>query len=440
MLFKCKLFQSIWLQFCPQIHSEWTLEFCFALPVTYPEGLYQLLDTRKSMSSQSDSKLKKSSIKSTDSFLTLFDTAFPINVVARGGRGRMRIPKSMQNMYNNALNKPWKAGKSYNVVAYAETNNEVTQDEDCQRGLGAAWNELQLLRLEETSGQNGKVTRELFLGDLHTDLKRQEQYRPTGYQPPLIMAKHQSECAVCQMVTRSSERSPAHLHAQPALPPLLAGSWASPRCETRPYGMFLTRHLTFSPSSKEWVMTLRYYHATGCYRPSFSVQARGTYVHAQPLPYAYDFLVKVLLMTPEDETMAEALNAYKGKECGRPGQWFVGRSQDLTPTGGCASVGVRVPLVEREILMMGTDSSGGIWLRLGQTATSSQQLDASPRPTSWGPPLQQCRSNNQDDIDNSLQPMMGARTASHATKFSSTMIVIDTFCLINFEIALVFQL
>ncbi|MPC74995.1 Protein APCDD1 [Portunus trituberculatus] len=122
---------------------------------------------------------------------------------------------------------PWKPHKAYVVLSYAEAANEVTEDEDCSRGLGSAWNELQLLRVEMTmqghdsgaaaaaanreetqqegiSDGNGSespriIRKELFLGDLHTDPSKQELYRPTGYQTPLLHAKYVSVC-VCVCV------------------------------------------------------------------------------------------------------------------------------------------------------------------------------------------------------------------------------------------------
>ncbi|XP_047482948.1 protein APCDD1-like [Penaeus chinensis] len=196
-----------------------------------------------------------------------------------------------------------------------------------------------------------------------------------------------SDCAVCGLVGRSNERSPAHLHAGPDLPLLLAGSWASHRCETRPYGMFLTRHIVFSPTDNDWKMTFRYYHDPECSRPSFTLAAHGSYARAAPSPYAYDFHVSRMVLTPDDADLANALNSYKGKECGRPGSWDKGKPQDITPTGGCQAVGVRVPVVEKEILRSGVDENGGMWLALGQTATTPLQVGGLARPTSWGPQL-----------------------------------------------------
>lgn len=381
--------------------------------------------------------------------------------------------------------KPWKPHKPHTVLSYTETANEVTEDDDCGRGLGGAWHELQLVRVEitapihqhhqqhsdnpstTTSSMNHSQTddspstpsmhqhhphdssnpssinqqrphdsgnpstsmhhndgypstspsmtggsKKLFLGDLHTNINKQEHYRPTGYQQPLLNARYASECGVCREVGRSNEHSPAHLHADPALPLLLTGSWASHRCETRPYGMFLTRNVFFSPMGQNWSMTLHYYHDPECSRPSFTLQATGTYVRATPTPYAYDFTVSHLVMTPEDTDMTNALNSYKGKECGWPGRWAPKKAQDVTFTGGCKAIGVRVPVVEKEIIRMGVDESGGMWLTLGQTPTTPRQMGDSPRPTSWGPTLISCRHYSTSDQDNFLQPMVGARTAS----------------------------
>ncbi|XP_071551541.1 LOW QUALITY PROTEIN: protein APCDD1-like [Panulirus ornatus] len=371
-----------------------------------------------------------------------------VEVVAHTHRDAALVAALVNASCPGKISKPWKPHKPHTVLSYTETANEVTEDEDCGRGLGGAWHELQLLRVEITAhprrGQQQKEAAakeeekeddsstltprtELLLGDLHTDVDKQDIYRPTGYQPPLLNAKYGSECGVCSAVGRSNERSPAHLHAGPALPLLLAGAWASTRCETRPYGMFLTRNLLFSPAGQEWSMVLRYYHDPECSRPSFTLKATGTYTHAMPTPYAHDFNVTRLVLTPEDSDIATALNSYKGKECGQPGKWAPKKSQDVTSTGGCQAMGVRVPVIEKEIICTGVDEKGGMWLKLGQTPTTPRQMGDSSRPTSWGPPLVSCRPYNTYEQDNSLRPMMGARTASPATSIYSNPVIIALF-------------
>ncbi|XP_042222942.1 protein APCDD1-like [Homarus americanus] len=361
-----------------------------------------------------------------------------VEVVSHTHRDAALVAAAVNASCPGKVIKPWKPHKPHTVLAYTETNNEVMEDDDCGRNLGAAWHELQLVRVELTAPKHSQkgtqggsssssmmgARKELFLGDIHTDFSKQDLYRPTGYQPPLLNVKYASDCGVCGAVGRSNERSPAHLHAGPALPLVLAGAWASPRCETRPYGMFLTRHLLFSPARQEWSMTLRYYHDPECSRPSFTLHATGTYAHATPAPYAHDFTVSRLVLTPEDADLASALNSYKGKECGRPGKWTPKKSQDVTSTGGCKAVGVRVPVVEKEIIRTGVDETGGMWLMLGQTATTPRQLGDTPRPTSWGPTLISCRHYNTHEQDNSLRPMVGARVASSAASLTYTKPII----------------
>ncbi|XP_063879686.1 protein APCDD1-like [Scylla paramamosain] len=381
-------------------------------------------------------------------------TLSKVEVMGHSHQDATKLALAVNATCPGKITKPWKPHKAYVVLSYAEAANEVTEDEDCSRGLGGAWNELQLLRVEvtmqghdagtaaaatreeaqqeDTGGGSGMkspkiIRKELFLGDLHTDSSKQELYRPTGYQTPLLHAKYAGACGgVCKAVERGTDDSPPHLHASPALPLLLAGSWASRRCETRPYGMFLTRHLEFSPTGHRWTMTLRHYHDPECTRPSFTLQASGTHRPATILPspasprhtfittYAHDFNVTRLLLTPEDEYLSRALNMYNNVDCGVQGSWVRGEAQDVTPTGGCAAVGVQVPAVKKEIVRTGVDETGRMWLALGQTPTA-KQLSGARRPTSWGPELTSCRSYHAYHHDNTLLPIVGARTASSAS-------------------------
>ena len=173
-------------------------------------------------------------------------------------------------------------------------------------------------------------------------------------------------------------------------------------------------------------MTLRHYHDPECTRPSFTLQASGIHRPATILPsptsprrtfvttYAHDFNVTRLLLTPEDDFLSRALNQYNKADCGVKGSWVRGEAQDVTPTGGCAAVGVRVPAVRKEIVRTGVDETGRMWLTLGQTPTTTQ-LSEARRPTSWGPELTSCRSYHAYHHDNALLPIVGARTASSAS-------------------------
>ena len=180
-----------------------------------------------------------------------------------------------------------------------------------------------------------------------------------------------------------------------------------------------------SPTGHHWTMTLRHYHDPECTRPSFTLKASGTHRAAtiSPSPpsprrtyvtsYAHDFNVTRLLLTPEDEYLSRALNLYKDADCGARGSWVRREAQDVTPTGGCAAVGVRVPVVDKEVVRTGVDETGRMWLALGQTPTA-HQVSGGRRPTSWGPELISCRSYHAYLHDNILLPIVGARTASSA--------------------------
>ena len=64
----------------------------------------------------------------------------------------------------------------------------------------------------------------------------------------------------------------------------LLGSWASSRCETRSYGVFLTRHFRFGGTVQDggnrklnWTARHRYFGDVLCRRSLYSVETTGTY-------------------------------------------------------------------------------------------------------------------------------------------------------------------
>jgi len=99
--------------------------------------------------------------------------------------------------------------------------------------------------------------------------------------------------------------------------------------------------------------------------------------------------------------------------------------QDVTSTGGCLGLGIRVPTVANDLLKMDLNMVGhpqlyfGIAENSGDTApedagSSGRALPL--RPTSYLPPMEQCRSLTQEDlageISNDLPLMAHARIAS----------------------------
>ena len=135
-------------------------------------------------------------------------------------------------------------------------------------------------------------------------------------------------------------------------------------------------------------------------------------VRYQEENYGYDLMIQELSIQPHDRGVASQLNSSRGGKCGRPGTWRVGQKQDVTYSGGCALMGIRIPSLEREIMKNDMNRYGDLELFLGQTATWPYRgpIEETPRPTSWGPPLRQCRVVSVID-DNELLPIMGARVA-----------------------------
>ena len=101
--------------------------------------------------------------------------------------------------------KPYRKFKIFQFTKYSKNNPEVDDtDFDCLKIFNFTMNELQLMRVEkrqlskthmvnnivksEIKGQ-GQTETELFLGDISTNMKYRQHYRPTYYQTPLKKSK-----------------------------------------------------------------------------------------------------------------------------------------------------------------------------------------------------------------------------------------------------------
>ena len=69
----------------------------------------------------------------------------------------------------------------------------------------------------------------------------------------------------------------------------------------------------------------------------------------------YEFKIKQAVITPRTEALARQLNAAPAGTCGRQGgrRWAANASQDVTPTGGCQGMGLRIPLLEHDLVRPG---------------------------------------------------------------------------------------
>lgn len=201
---------------------------------------------------------------------------------------------------------------------------------------------------------------------------------------------------MCALVYRSSELHPPVLPHRPALPIALAGRWVSQRCETRPNVLFLTRDFTFDPEKHAWEGTYRHYSDSACSQLTFMLRASGHYAQGNPSTKvlgASDFVFKVttVKVTAAEESTAKLLNATRPGKCGQMGGWEVGVEQDLTPTGGCNLLGIKLPHKEYELFKVELDHRKHPLLFIGERPTNGSSPDRPHRrPTSFQPPMVLC--------------------------------------------------
>ncbi|KDR20294.1 Protein APCDD1, partial [Zootermopsis nevadensis] len=292
----------------------------------------------------------------------------------------------------------WKPYRDYVVLSLPEelapTNNQPPLV-----ALHAVFHELQLVRIQRRPRgppENRHPRHELLLGDVHSRPEFRNTYRPTAFQIPLLRADQVHGCHICYEVSRCTERSPPHLLAKPRLPAYLAGEWVSARCETRPLGLFLTRRLRFHVGERTWRGEYRFYSDPACSVPTFTAAASGRYSRSPTTSSKveggteFDFRVEHASLTILDRGMAENLQG--DSRCVPGGVWKVGVPRDLTPSRGCAPLGIIVPSTEYELVRVEMDAQGNQLLLMGQPDTDNRKRGPRDRPTAYQLPLIHCRS------------------------------------------------
>ncbi|KPP74523.1 hypothetical protein Z043_106315 [Scleropages formosus] len=279
---------------------------------------------------------------------------------------------------------------------------------DCLGELGFSMMELDLLRVETQHHPHGQLVQELFLGDIHTEWTQRTHYRPSGYQQPLQNAMHHIHpCLVCALVYRATEQSPPVLPATPTPPLSLDGRWVSQQCEVRPAVLFLTRDFTFHEDQHTWEGVYQHYSDPACHQPTFRVHASGRYTRgasSPKVPGGTDFVFKVTQakVTVQEKVTARVLNSSEEGTCGLGRAWEEGVEQDITPTHGCAALGIKLPHKEYELFRMELDHRKRPLLFIGERPTDGSSPDRpQKRPTSYQAPLAHCsgrgsRSHHHD--------------------------------------------
>ncbi|MBN3298107.1 APCDL protein, partial [Amia calva] len=313
-----------------------------------------------------------------------------VGVVLHSPRALRELSTRLQLSCTGLLSRQWAAGRVYELF-------NARAGRDCLAGLGFSMQELGLLRVETQHRPHGRLVQELFLGDVHTDWAQRIQHRPTGYQSPLQSAMHHIHpCAVCGLVYRSSEHQPPVLPRPRALALALGGRWVSGQCEARPAVLFLTRDFSFHEDHRSWEGRYHHYADPACRQPTFALRAVGHYAWGGPSTTVQGgtelvFKVTWASVTALDQATLRALNDSRPGSCGRAGGWVLGEEQDVTFTGGCAALGIRLPHREYELFKMELDHRQRPLLFTGERPTDGSSPDRlDKRPTSYQPPLVQC--------------------------------------------------
>lgn len=201
-----------------------------------------------------------------------------------------------------------------------------------------------------------------------------------------------SKCKTCQRVVDAHRLSPPVLRSRPKrvapTEQLLQGDWLSAECESHVHGMYVHRQVSFHDN--HFSMRQRHYEDSMCRRPSHTLAAIGRFTitnHSTPFNrgVAVRFLTERVLLTPESPSMTRNLRF--AEHCGPKRQWRRGHATDLSENGGCQPLGITVPSVSNDIVVL-EESAKGPLLFSGDFSTVEYSHEHFP--TSLRPALRKC--------------------------------------------------
>ena len=182
----------------------------------------------------------------------------------------------------------------------------------------------------------------------------------------------------------------------------MLGEWFSNRCEVRQLGQFLTRHIRFNADRETWEGFFHYFADDRCSQSLFTVQSRGSYMigrKSEDIDDAFQFDVKLnrMWLTAQDARIVNLLSEdMGGGVCAQSGSWRAGARQDVTSTGGCAMLGLKVPVMAFELIRLEREHHKTLlYMGQGHTIRTQEMLDPSDLPSrsnSFQAPLVWCGS------------------------------------------------
>lgn len=251
-----------------------------------------------------------------------------------------------------------------------------------------------------------------------------------------------SGCHACKRILSSIRQKPPTLYRKTPTSDIINGEWFSTKCEVRPVGQFLTRHLIFSDDG-HWEGYYHHFADQRCQKPLFTVYAKGDYTGKTPSSDIldasyYNMKVTNMEITARDKRIVNLLNEDLGNEdqrCGLLGSWELGKTQDVTATKGCAMLSLKVPIEDDELIKLEKQHHHTL-LFLGQLPSKTETKQLS---TSFQPPLLKCADTNtleltlrEDTIGINIEPHLGATSGSAAFWGVTPAIQSLTLSLISF--------